>query len=100
MSKSTHLFTYIVEFRGGTYCSQVNTKNIYESLNTWVELLRKGEIEIKHLGEQTIKEIVNESQNEDENPLLLNGLQNIWCFAFSTRHGFLLGNIVLTDTSK
>ena len=93
-------FTYVVEYRGGTYCSQVKAKSLRDSVNNWIDLISADSSQILHMGKQTIEQIKSLSQEEDNRPTLLHGLKNIWCISFSTKHGFLLGNIILTETAE
>lgn len=86
-------FTFIMEFRGGTYCSQVEAKNVFLSISEWVTYLKSNLTRIKYMGDKTVCEI---AKQKNENPVLLDGLKNVWCICFSTRKGFVLVNIVQT----
>ena len=90
-------YTFIVEFRGGTYCSQVQAKNVGESLFAWTEKLKKEKGEIEHLGDKTIQELEATLNDEDHQPILLSGMINAWCGFVSTRKGSFLINIIQTD---
>lgn len=37
----SHIFTYVVEFRGGTYCTQVKSENIENSVFKWLEKIKE-----------------------------------------------------------
>jgi hypothetical protein len=93
-------FTYVIEYRGGTYCSQVKAKDLRDSFDNWIDLISSDSSRILHLGKQTIAQIKSLSQEVDNRPKLLHGLKNIWCITFATKHGFLLGNIILTETTE
>ena len=41
------LFTIIAEFRGGTYCSQVYSENVFSAQKDWVKCLERDKKEIK-----------------------------------------------------
>ena len=100
MTKTKQLsFTYIIEFRGGTYCSQVKAGNVNESIAVWIEKLKSELPEIPYLGKKTVKEVELLAMEEDHKPVLLNGLENAWYISYLTKQGFLRGNIVQTDTT-
>ncbi len=92
------LYTFIVDFRGGTYCTQVIANNIDESLLNWVEKLKIEKKEIKYLGNKIIEQLENEIENQDNKPVLLNGLINIWYTSYSTQKGTFWVNIVQTES--
>ena len=43
------LFTIIAEFRGGTYCSQVYSEDVYSAQKEWINCLERDKKEIKFL---------------------------------------------------
>lgn len=91
------LYTYILEFKGGTYITQILSDSLEESLSTWLIQVEKEIKEIKHLGVQTIIQIREQlSNNEIDKPTLLTGLKNVWYVGISTKIGYLFINIVLT----
>jgi hypothetical protein len=92
-------FSYIVEFGGGTYCSQVTAKDLKNSLQSWLEKINEQKAEIKFLGDGTLKEIAAIVGDEDYQPVLLKGLKNIWFMHVPTKKGGLHVNIVKTDVS-
>ena len=96
MKKNT--FTFIVNFRGGTYCTQVQSKNVYASIPEWIRKIKQEKTQIKYLGEITIAELEIESKNIDEIPIALFGLDNIWFAHYTTRKGSFHINIVKTDS--
>ena len=40
------LFTIIAEFRGGTYCSQVYSEDVYSAQKEWIKCLERDKKEI------------------------------------------------------
>jgi hypothetical protein len=94
------IFTYVVEFRGGTYCSQVLSKNVIDSLNKWIISFESQKAEIAFLGDKTISElkvIITESENK---PVELTGLKNIWYMPIYTKVGCFSINIIQTEITK
>ncbi|WP_299840337.1 hypothetical protein [uncultured Tenacibaculum sp.] len=92
------LFTFIFEFRGGTYTSQLKAIDINKALLNWTEKLKKDSNQIDHLGPKTIIEIKDKLFNLDinEKPTMLSDMKNIWCITLNTKKGFGLINIVKT----
>jgi len=89
------LYTYILEFRGGTYITQVLSDSLDQSLFDWLVQIEKEIKEIKFLGLNTINQIREQLTNKEINkPTLLTGLKNVWCLGISTKIGYLLVNIV------
>ena len=92
-----NLYTFHVDFRGGTYCTQVIAENVSESLCKWIERLRIEKNGIKYLGDKIIKQLEDEIRNPDNKPVLLTGLINIWCTLYSTRKGNFWVYIIQTE---
>lgn len=93
-------FTFIVDFRGGKYCTQVLAEDVYKSVRAWTEKLKKEKKEIEYLGDKTIKELEIESRNNDFQPVQLDGLKNIWSTGYLTKMGNFTVNIVKTDVNQ
>ena len=94
-TKKLPFFTVILEYRGGTYISQVSAINAQAAFVIWAARLDVSQI--NHLGEQGKKRLV-ESLTEDvyktNHVVALAGLTNAWC---GTVVGFAgLINIVKT----
>ena len=89
-------FTYVVDFRGGTYISQVRAESIEKSMLSWAKALEVKEIQ--YLGEKVKEEIIRTVVDEEATPLT--GLVNVWFFFVSTQSGPMYINVVQTDMSK
>ncbi|RFM36231.1 hypothetical protein [Chitinophaga silvisoli] len=87
------LYTFLMQFRGGTYISQVESKNLSEATTLWVKQLKIEEI--KHLGEKGQIEMIKEAENFEL--FALKSLKNIWFFCFGIKAGFIMVNVVKTD---
>jgi len=84
-------YTFIVEYRGGTYISQYFGVNLFDALSNWSLNLDK-KIYTKKKREQIQSEV-----NIDENaPILLDTLSNVWCTCYLSGKFFVLLNIVET----
>ncbi len=88
-----HTFTFIMEFKGGTYINQISAIDLRHAMIAWANKL--DTTQIKYLGERSQIELVNIIQNEL--PIRISGLSNVWCFSVLLKVGFIIGNIVLTD---
>ena len=93
-----NLYTYIFEFRNGTYITQVSAKTVQQSIPKWINSLKSELQEIEYLNAQSISEI--EQKLAEEQPILLKGKQSVWCFSFTIKQGLALVNIVETVHSK
>ena len=82
-------FTFISEFRGGTYITQHSAKDISNALLMWIEYL---DVSIYS------KRIVLKLQEEinEEKPIPIKDLDSVWCCSFSPYNSFLLLNIIET----
>lgn len=92
------LFTYIFEFQGGTYISQIESNDLKNSLPKWIEKITEDQSEIAQLGPKILDEIKNQliSDSLDNIPVPLDGLLNTWCTSLNTKKGVGLLNIVKT----
>jgi hypothetical protein len=48
------IYTYIMEFRGGTYTTQVKSYDLETSIQDWTEKIYNERKQIDHLGLKTI----------------------------------------------
>lgn len=90
-------FTFIVNFRGGTYCSQVQSVNINTAAAKWIKDIEQQQDQIKHLGKRIIEQLKKEIKDEINDPVPLEGLKSIWYAGYSTSQGTFHINIVQTD---
>ncbi len=93
-------YTYIFEFFGGTYITQVISSSLEASMHDWVQKIHEEQKEIPHLGVKTLEEIKIQllSKESDERPVLLNGLVNVWSLCVRTKKGVGMINVVKTVT--
>lgn len=90
-------FTFIVNFRGGTYCTQVHASEVVKSIHKWIEQITKEKDQIQYLGDKIIEELKKEAGNVDNKPVPLNELKNIWFTKYTTKKGSFHINIIQTD---
>jgi hypothetical protein len=71
------LYTFIMNYLGGVYILQVNATDEYCAMRQWLEQLDLNEIQgfEEHHRQRLLKEDFIE-----ENPTLIKGCKNVWCF--------------------
>ena len=92
-------YTFIVEYRGGTYISQFVALDMNTALLMWVNNLDKRYFSI-HKKQMLQKEI----SDIDFFSVPIEGVDNVWCQSYLSGKYFLLLNIIETvknnDTSQ
>ena len=92
--KGRSLYTFILDFEGGTYVSQVEAQHPKKATRLWAT-----QLEIQHIPNftQAMKENLKRSvEHDDATPV--EGVSNVWCLAILTSHDKPgLVNIVKTD---
>jgi hypothetical protein len=87
-------YTFIAEYKGGTYISQYYAEDVYHGLLLW----GKG-LPPKHFSLAKRKKILDSIINDWDisKPILLDGIENVWSTFFSgNKDHYVLLNIVLT----
>lgn len=83
------LFTFLVEYKGGTYIKQVKASNVSLALNIWrTEALE----ELAELSQTSPSNFAGFNSNIVQ----LDGCVNVWCLTLSFDGELLLMNIVAT----
>jgi hypothetical protein len=85
-----------MEFKGGTYISQVNAEHLIEALAKWGKQSEPNEI--KHLGIKGKSEII--TQLEEIELTNIRGMKNVWFSSLSIKNGFITFNVVKTSKPK
>jgi hypothetical protein len=96
--KGKGTYTFVMEFRGGTYCSQLRAFDIEQALDKWTNKLTNDRAEIKYLTLDKLNEVKTEIKN-GERPRKLKGLKNIWFTSLLTTKDIIYVNIIKTDTA-
>jgi len=86
------LYTFIMEFNGGTFISQVTAPDHTSAIESWATSLNPDEIKgfLASMKSEILRDMCEES------PTLLNGLTNVWCIFFITKLGSCLIHYVET----
>lgn len=74
------IFTFILEYHGGTYVSQVRADTIDDAIPIWAQALPVNEI--AHLGPKLKKQLVDRLANDEYDiygATPLDGVVNAWC---------------------
>lgn len=90
-------YTFIMDYKGGTYISQTYAPNLTKACETWLESLNIDEIQ--GAGKKFKTELLIKVLDQEIPPVLLQGLQNVWCIsAVVEQNELALINIIQTDT--
>ena len=81
------IYTFIAEYRGGTCISQCQSDSLELAVKIWAE--DKSKI---FLDEIRYKKLLD--TYEEENPVRIKEVDNVWCCAYALNRSFLLLNII------
>lgn len=84
-------YTFIAEYRGGTYTSQYDVENLEDGLKLWAE-----NVDLKYFSKSKKEKIIAETKDRDLFPVELDGIKNTWCASYLRGKFELLLNIVKT----
>jgi hypothetical protein len=88
------LYTFIMQYLGGTYIKQVTERNELEAMRKWLRELDISKIDgFTELDKQKL--IIDDFS--DEEPIVISGCRNVWCFGLRTSQELALINFVLTQ---
>lgn len=87
------LYTFFLEYRGGTYVSQVRARSSRLATRVWSG--RLIEMKIPGLGASSKKNLVEKILADT--PTALDGLKNIWCSSTIVRGHLALVHFTLTE---
>jgi hypothetical protein len=86
------MYTFLVEYRGGTYISQLPCDTLDKSISEWSKTLVAENI--KYLGPLMKKEIA--ILLKDEEPVKIKGVNNVWLLMLCLKTGTMLIHIIKT----
>ncbi len=86
------LFTFIMDYRGGNYVSQVRARSHKVALRDWA--MNFDYSEVKHFGKSCKKALIDASTKEEPTAIL--GARNVWCSVAVLRGHLAVINIVAT----
>ena len=86
------LFTFVLEFDGGTYISQLRARSAARATAQFASDLISND-EVSTLA---VRRRLSEALTA-ENPVAIDGVRNVWCCSASIGRRFALLNIVTTS---
>ena len=84
------LYTFIAEYKGGTYISQIEAESLGAAVSRW----RQSEVAVIAKASKT--DVSNFRFDSLGEGVAIDGCQNVWCFSNSVDDCFLLINVVST----
>jgi hypothetical protein len=85
------LYTFFLDYKGGTYVSQVRASSPLKALTIWGEALNHTQVD--GLSRSAKKKLTAEI---NEPPTLLEGVKNTWCYSALLRGHLALIHFTLT----
>ena len=85
------LFTFVLEFAGGTYASQLRARSARRA----VTLYRSELVRNKAVSSLSVRRRLSDALSA-ERPVALDSVRNVWCCSTSVGKKFALLNIVAT----
>jgi len=88
------IFTFIMEFRGGTYIKQVTAQNERRAVEIWVNELNSNDI--MYFGQKSKNELIENIPEllEFMNPI--DTVQNVWHTSYDLPTGYIDIHIIKT----
>lgn len=84
-------YTFVCEFKKGTYISQYKSDNLRGALVIWSENL-----DINFYQEKDKERIISEVKSINNEPIAIKGIDNVWCMTCLIKKSLLLLNIIET----
>jgi hypothetical protein len=90
------LYTFIMEYAGGTYISQIRSSSPKSACVKWAQKL--DDSQVKGLGLKGKESLIG--QMREDAPVALDGLLNAWCNPALIRGKLALINLVRTEQKR
>ncbi len=88
------LYTFVLDYQGGTYISQRDGDDLTSAARTWVRSLRSvGDFELTDTDRSEL-----EGEIERHGAVAIDGVRNVWCLTGGLRNRLLLAHVILTET--
>ena len=94
----TKKYTFILEFRGGTYIKQVSKKSIKKAFNKWISILTSESYK-KYFSTKEQKFFKENSINLEQ-IVPLEGIENVWYNGFLYKNEYYHFHIILTNNGN
>jgi hypothetical protein len=89
-----YLYTFIMDYLGGTYISQIEAEDTNQAMDLWIENLETKQI--KGFSKSDKKKLVEVGFSDDNKDTPIAGIRNVSCFDIRTKKGFAIINIIKT----
>jgi hypothetical protein len=89
-----NLYTFIMDYKGGTYISQAEAANEQEAIIRWIEKL--DTTQVKGFSKSDKRKIIELGFSDDDRATPITGMQNVWYFNVRTKKGFAGINVIKT----
>jgi len=97
-SESMHdVFTFVLQYAGGTYISQHNGRSAEEAFARW---LSEDALVVENLGVKFAKQLARHHARYDDRLVTIEGVIEVWCWSAALPKGLALLNIVRTGTPR
>lgn len=92
------LFTFITDYRGGTYICQVQANNLRKACEIWADAVVKND-NIHDLKPSKFLKAAT-AELAEFSPTPIEGATNVWCFSLVIGKKLMLVNIVKTEKGQ
>jgi hypothetical protein len=92
--RSENLYSIILDFRGGTYISQVTSSTPAGAIKVWASQIDELDARTWRLDVDRLKSLVLE-----DSLTAINGCKNIWCLSATLGAHLVLINVIQTATA-
>ncbi len=90
------LYTFVMDYKGGIYISQVREKSPRRALRKWAQQQLDAS-PIRGMGPKAKAQLITDLGQADNAPTPITGVLNAWCASSLARGGVALINIIQTD---
>ncbi len=90
----SNLYSFIMDFRGGTYISQVKADAPQQAMINWANSLDYKQI--KYLGQKNKQHIIETIEEEFDTLTTISTVKNIWIFQLLLSTGFATIHFIQT----
>jgi hypothetical protein len=87
------LFTFVLDYKGGTYISQVSDLSIAGAVEKWAKTRADRDLTTWGLVREDLTKLA-----ETDTPMAIEGCHNVWCLSNSTEEGLVLINVIATQS--
>jgi hypothetical protein len=92
---NNNLYSIVIEYRGGTYISQISALNQNAAITAWASSFSETELRVWKIDKTALLKIV-----EEDIPIALKGCVNAWCLSGNIDGSLALINVFKTAKSR